>query len=506
MKQIADKCRGSLIGGAVGDALGYAVELSYLQEIQSEYGSLGIADYKLDQWGIAHFSDDTQMSLFTSEGVLKAAAKGEDNDQTAVLIEIEKSYLAWYSTQTAFQLPLSGSWLSNLRNLWFRRGPGNTCLEALSRLQEGKPVKNDSKGCGGVMRVAPIGIYYAAHPLPGIDEERFVAEIADGSASITHHNDMSSFASALAALVVFKCIREPEVSRARLRRIVDDSMSVALALWPESDEAKKFRDLIYEALDLAESEIDDFEAIRRLGQGWVAEETLAIALFSAMRYIGDFGKCVACAVNHDGDSDSTGAVAGNIIGAILGYEAIPERFIKNLEMREVILSVADDLAGLSDQKQLAERYLCGRPYGVPESLTIIANMDFTPENITRLAPDEVFVFGSNLAGYHAGGAAHVAKERFGAIEGQGVGLQGQSYAIPTMQGGVETIRPYVDEFLDFAQECDQTTFLVTRIGCGIAGFTDEEIAPLFRRALTMYNVRLPESFVRVLLGQQRNAG
>lgn len=123
---------------------------------------------------------------------------------------------------------------------------------------------------------------------------------------------------------------------------------------------------------------------------------------------------------------------------------------------------------------------------------------YTPDNISSLGEDEIFVFGSNLAGNHAGGAARVALERFGAVMGQGVGIQGRSYAIPTMQGGVESIRPYVDDFFELAEEWDQTTFLVTRIGCGIAGFTDEEIAPLFDRTLDMYNVVLPESFVRIL--------
>lgn len=129
---------------------------------------------------------------------------------------------------------------------------------------------------------------------------------------------------------------------------------------------------------------------------------------------------------------------------------------------------------------------------------------YTPENITSLGPDEVFVFGSNLAGNHAGGAARVARERFGAVMGQGVGMQGQSYAIPTMQGGVETIKPYVDEFIALAREWDQTTFWVTRIGCGIAGFTDEEIAPLFTEALDLYNVRLPKSFADIIKSRFNN--
>jgi len=115
----------------------------------------------------------------------------------------------------------------------------------------------------------------------------------------------------------------------------------------------------------------------------------------------------------------------------------------------------------------------------------------TPEFITQLQPNEIFVFGSNLRGMHAGGAAYIAYRKYGAVMGQGVGLQGQSYAIPTMQGGVETIRPYVDDFIQFARENQNLTFLVTRIGCGIAGFTDSDIAPLFQQAHEVENIILP---------------
>lgn len=128
---------------------------------------------------------------------------------------------------------------------------------------------------------------------------------------------------------------------------------------------------------------------------------------------------------------------------------------------------------------------------------------YTPENITHLDRDEVFVFGSNLQGRHGGGAARVAQQRFGAEWGNGVGPQGQSYAIPTMQGGVDTIKPYVDDFIEYARQCDQTTFYVTRIGCGIAGFKDEEIAPLFDEAYDLYNVRLPKSFADIIAGRRK---
>ena len=132
---------------------------------------------------------------------------------------------------------------------------------------------------------------------------------------------------------------------------------------------------------------------------------------------------------------------------------------------------------------MAERYYNGIP-----------RPGYTPEYITELKPDEIFVFGSNLAGMHGGGAAYVALRKFGAVMGQGVGIQGQSYAIPTMQGGVETIEPYVNEFIEFAKNHPELFFFVTRIGCGIAGFQDREIAPLFAEAKGMDNICLPKSF------------
>ncbi|WP_077197585.1 A1S_2505 family phage non-structural protein [Prevotella ihumii] len=124
---------------------------------------------------------------------------------------------------------------------------------------------------------------------------------------------------------------------------------------------------------------------------------------------------------------------------------------------------------------------------------------FANENITKLEPNEVFVFGSNLQGYHSAGAARLALDKFGAVWGQGVGLQGQSYAIPTMEGSVETIKPYVDDFIEFARLHPEYRFLLTRIGCGIAGFSDEEIAPLFLEALALPNVSFPKPFIDVIV-------
>ena len=127
------------------------------------------------------------------------------------------------------------------------------------------------------------------------------------------------------------------------------------------------------------------------------------------------------------------------------------------------------------------------------------NREYTPDRISELKENEIFVFGSNLAGAHGGGAARFAYRRFGAVWGEGVGLHGRTYAIPTMQGGVDTVKPYVDDFILFSKEHKELTFLVTRIGCGIAGFRNEEIAPLFKEAICVENIILPKEFVEIIL-------
>ena len=156
--------------------------------------------------------------------------------------------------------------------------------------------------------------------------------------------------------------------------------------------------------------------------------------------------------------------------------AMPDMY-EPMEYEDMDFSISD----IMEQKRLQRH-------------TLTNGQRTTPEFITSLEPNEIFVFGSNLKGMHGGGAAYIAYRKFGAIMGQGVGLQGQSYAIPTMQGGVETIRPYVDEFIQFAKQHPELTFLVTRIGCGIAGFTDDEISPLFAEAHGVENIVLPPNW------------
>jgi len=181
----------------------------------------------------------------------------------------------------------------------------------------------------------------------------------------------------------------------------------------------------------------------------------------------------------------------------LKEEVIVPYFRKNFDMDLDMPEVMDEraLSYVDDNISAFEPYVYEASTGfIRVEKAIIDYMETkrtTPEFITQLQPNEIFVFGSNLKGMHGGGAAYIAYRKFGAIMGQGVGLQGHSYAIPTMQGGVETIRPYVDEFIAFAKENKHLTFLVTRIGCGIAGFTDDEISPLFEKAHDVENIVLP---------------
>lgn len=363
MNNLQDKCRGSLVGGAVGDALGYAVEFDPLNEIRRKYGEGGICNYELEN-GIAVFSDDTQMSLFTTVGLLNGNTDGALWD-TDFLPYIRDAYIHWYYTQTMPSLSMRTNWLTHIRNLWKQRAPGNTCMSALSILSttDTRPVANNSKGCGGVMRVAPIGIYSAAHNRE-LDMVK-AGFLAGAAADLTHKHPLSTFASMALAMIVADCINHEKIDREKFRFIVILRVFKLLELhYKDDDNLQNLKMQIEKALDLAESDVPDTEGICQLGEGWVGDEALAIAVFCVMRYIDDFQKCVVCAVNHDGDSDSTGAIAGNIIGAILGYSRIPLNYLTTLELKEVLVSVADDLCGCSSEEQMTERYKNHKPYGV----------------------------------------------------------------------------------------------------------------------------------------------
>lgn len=344
-EKLQDKIRGSLVGGAVGDAFGYPVEFIYsYEEIRTKYGDNGIAEYDLSKPWIdatslkALFSDDTQMSLYTAEGLLEA-----ENTGRPLIATICNSYLAWYGLQVGRKVKISyNSELAQIRELNQRRAPGNTCLDSLFTIYRCKEPMNASKGCGGVMRVAPIGLYGASHGWP----LELTAKIAGEAAELTHLHPLSTYSSAALAALCRIFVAAECVTTSAVKDSVELVLkTLDLVYGADAPAMDDFKALIRKAVRLEEDLRQDWEIIENeLGGGWVAEETLAIALFSVIRHIDDFKACMVCAVNHGGDSDSTGAVAGNIIGAIIGYDAIPEYFTDNIQLQDLLLSMSDRLA------------------------------------------------------------------------------------------------------------------------------------------------------------------
>ena len=342
----SDKFRGCLVGGAIGDALGYPVEFMRISEIREKYGPKGITRYD-PRRGLARISDDTQMTLFTAVGLLfgqtRGMLRGIGGNGCGF---IANAYWDWYATQSRFY-PLPEdyrkvSWLVNFEEFFIRRAPGNTCMNELRKGRNGgrgtiKNPLNDKKGCGGVMRVAPIGLYFC-------DKEYWTVEAVDmagaDAAAITHGHELGYIPAAALVHIVngLASGRFTEILPA-----VRDSMASMKRLFPEAEHMDEFISIMQKAIDLAAADTDDLEAIDQIGRGWVAEETLAISVYCALKYPHDFEKAMIAAVNHDGDSDSTGAVTGNILGTYLGYDALPEFFKKDLELLDIILEIADDL-------------------------------------------------------------------------------------------------------------------------------------------------------------------
>lgn len=347
--KLQDKCRGSLLGGAIGDAFGYPVEfVNSFEEIRARYGENGIEDYDLsypwleDKFDKALVSDDTQMTLYTAEGLLEAGQNGKP-----LLPTICNAYLAWCGHQIGQNFRISyDSKLAKIDELNHRRAAGRTCLSSLVSIHNGKEPVNASKGCGGIMRVAPIGIYGACH---NWSLEK-TANIAGKVAELTHLHSLSTYSSAALAVIVQLCITTDDITTEVFKSIVKQSLEILTAVYGESATTMEdLRRIVAKALRLEDNLLLDWEIIENgLGGGWVAEETLAIAVFSVLRHINDFNACLICAVNHGGDSDSTGAVAGNIIGAILGYDAIPNYLKDNIQLKELILSMADKLFGANE--------------------------------------------------------------------------------------------------------------------------------------------------------------
>lgn len=348
---IQDKIRGSLIGGAIGDALGYPIEFLLTNEkILEKYGPEGITRFDTSHWwkkegdpsanisiGKAWISDDTQMTLYTAMAMLDSKGAGYQRFH-----KICEAYIEWYFTQMGqnkrgFHL----YWISDLPELRTHRAAGHTCTGSLKQIYNGEEPMNDSKGCGGIMRIAPIPMTYVQQEDADI---KAIAKLAGESAYITHHHPLAYIPCAMDASIIFRLIQDEAPTRESFRKYIDESISIARELYPNDIEhIERIEMLLDKAITLCDSPFSDMDCILNIGEGWVGDEAFAMAIYAVYKYFDNFEKAIIAAVNHKGDSDSVGAIAGNIIGCICGYDAIPQHFKDTLELHDVILHVADDL-------------------------------------------------------------------------------------------------------------------------------------------------------------------
>ncbi|SOB74903.1 ADP-ribosylglycohydrolase [Marinobacter sp. LV10R510-11A] len=326
---------GCLLGGAVGDALGGAVEFMSRSEILQRFGENGLTDYADAYGGKGKITDDTQMTLYTAEGLLRGQVQGLHKGITSFTSTVAHAYIRWLATQGERNQRVPAhmdGWLHQQRELHNQRAPGMTCLSALRDMEQaGEPAVNDSKGCGGVMRVAPVGLF-CWHFTDKSETEK-VFEMGADIAALTHGHPSGYLTGGVLAAMIYAL-----ADGATLLEALEHAKILLMSHRGHGETLNALDD----AVRLSKAGTSHHEAITQLGEGWVAEEALAISLYCAL-VAESFEQAIVLAVNHDGDSDSTGAITGNILGTMLGVNVIPQRWLKPLELKPVIEAVAEDL-------------------------------------------------------------------------------------------------------------------------------------------------------------------
>lgn len=349
MKSI-DKFYGCLIGGAAGDALGYEVEFDSEHNIRTRYGPRGIHEYALTN-GKAVVSDDTQMTFFTANGLLLAAAQDKPDYEGCISL----AYQEWYRTQTEDYTPDHDGccWLLGEEKLFRYRAPGNTCLTYCKSGAKGSVAhpENDSCGCGGVMRVAPIGLLF---------DNKFytpdwITMLGAQAAAATHGHPLGYMPAAALVYLVNRIVYDDVT----LQQAAEDTLATVQRLFSGTSGVHTLAALISAAIAMSRTEEAPLECIHKLGEGWKGHDAFAIALYCALKFEDDFDMALRTAVNHNGDSDSTGAITGNILGAYLGLSGIPGKYIEHLEMIEIAVTLAKDLYDAGEQSGNAwqQKYL-----------------------------------------------------------------------------------------------------------------------------------------------------
>lgn len=342
---VSDRFIGCLLGGAVGDALGAPIEFMTYRDIVRCFGPSGVCDYLPAYGGLGRITDDTQMTLFTADGLIRAAVREEHKGITTVEGVTAHAYLRWLLTQgerpnndLVFGMEEPG-WLYPLPALHARRAPGITCLSALKAMRHlGDPARNDSKGCGGVMRVAPVGLWMAGRTTEADSELCF--KVACDIAGLTHGHPTGQLAAGVMAVLV-----QLLTSGASINTALRAAQHILGQHREHGETTAAVEQAVSLAAECADRPIsDDAHArnIEKLGEGWIAEEALAIAIYCAL-VASDFEHGVRLSINHSGDSDSTGSMTGNLLGCVWGQAGIPVRWLADLELSDEIKTVAKGL-------------------------------------------------------------------------------------------------------------------------------------------------------------------
>ncbi|MFE4197658.1 ADP-ribosylglycohydrolase family protein [Paenarthrobacter sp. NPDC056912] len=341
------RVHGSLLGGALGDSLGYAVEFDSVAAIRARFGADGLTSFgQLDDG--PHFSDDTQMTLYTVDGLVEALEWANDGVAADEIACLWLAYLRWLATQdvavsSAAPTP-QPRWIDAQDVLRHRRAPGNACLSGLASGAMGtvaRPVNPDSKGCGTVMRSAPFGL------VPHIPREA-VYKLSSDAASLTHGHPSARLSAAAFGLLIHNIVGGSDVRSAAIEALgYVNAVPTKAPELPERLEA---------ALRLSEASnpLGPEELTTALGEGWIAEEALAVGLYAVLATSGSepadhFRNAIAVAINHSGDSDSTGSIAGNILGAYYGDACLPVEWLEALDAPEaaVVRGMADRLLAVT---------------------------------------------------------------------------------------------------------------------------------------------------------------
>ena len=335
---ILDKVRGCMLGGAVGDALGYPVMNLNIDDIRKEHGENGISEYLLDENGKAGISDITQLSLFTANGILagktKACKIGTEGPDVATVCQ---AYKDWVKTQESDNTNESHTtWLYNIENLHSRRHSLESGID-IFKGDFGSVEKPEKLGMdfGAITRIAPVGLYFKEENMQIEEIDVFAANVA----ASTHGYDAAYISAAILAHIINK-VTYTEMT---LKEAVSDAMNTVKRLCGYKPHVESVMEGLSIAVSLAGDDIDDKEAVSEIGIGNSADEVLAAAIYFSLKYEEDFEKAIHAAVNNDGKSGAIASVTGNILGAYLGARAIPEKYLEKLELRHIIQIIAEDL-------------------------------------------------------------------------------------------------------------------------------------------------------------------